>query len=203
MEGRVAVLVSGSGTNLQALLDDPAIRPHLALVLSDRPNVKALDRAEQAGIEAAVIEPDGFADRADFDRTVLELFGDRGIDILVSAGYMRLLGSPVLDVYGGRWVNVHPALLPSFPGMHGVRDALAHGVKVTGVTVFLVDEGVDTGPIVSQEVVEVMPDDDWDSLEVRIHAAEHRLLPAAVLALIEGRLQVDGRHVRVREPNDG
>lgn len=203
MEGHVAVLVSGSGTNLQALIDDPAIRPHLALVLSDRPNVKALDRAEQAGVETAVIEPDGFDDRADFDRAVLELFQARGIDILVSAGYMRLLGSPVLDAYGGRWLNVHPALLPSFPGMHGVRDALAYGVKVTGVTVFLVDEGVDTGPIVSQEVVEVMPDDDWDSLEVRIHTAEHRLLPAALRALIEGRFQVDGRHVRIREPNDG
>jgi len=203
MGGRVAVLVSGSGTNLQVLLDDPAIRPHLALVLSDRANVKALDRAEQADIEAVVIEPDGFADRADFDRAVLDLFGDRGIDILVSAGYMRLLGSPVLDAYGGRWLNIHPALLPSFPGMHGVRDALAYGVKVTGVTVFLVDEGVDTGPIVSQEVVEVMPDDDRDSLEVRIHTAEHRLLPAALLALIEGRLHVEGRQVRVREPSDG
>ena len=203
MGGRVAVLVSGSGTNLQVLLDDPTIRPHLALVLSDRANVKALDRAEQADIEAVVIEPDGFADRADFDRAVLDLFGDRGIDILVSAGYMRLLGSPVLDAYGGRWLNIHPALLPSFPGMHGVRDALAYGVKVTGVTVFLVDEGVDTGPIVSQEVVEVMPDDDRDSLEVRIHTAEHRLLPAALLALIEGRLHVEGRQVRVREPSDG
>ncbi len=203
MEGRVAVLVSGSGTNLQALLDHSAIRPHLALVLSDRPNVKALDRAEQAGIEATVIEPERSADRADFDRAVLEFLKDRGIDILVSAGYMRLLGAPVLDAYGGRWLNVHPALLPSFPGMHGVRDALAYGVKVTGVTVFLVDEGVDTGPIVAQEMVEVMPDDDWDSLEVRIHAAEHRLLPAALLALIEGRLKVDGRHVLVRGSSDG
>ena len=202
MEGRVAVLVSGSGTNLQALLDDPEIRPHLSLVLSDRPNVKALDRAEQAGIEAAVLQPEGFADRADFDRAVLGLFRDRAIDILVSAGYMRLLGTPVLGVYGGRWLNVHPALLPSFPGMHGVRDALAYGVKVTGVTVFLVDDGVDTGPVVSQEAIEVMTDDDWDSLEVRIHAAEHRLLPAALLALIEGRLHVDGRHVRIMERDD-
>jgi len=173
MEARIAVLVSGSGTNLQALLDDPVLRPHIALVLSDRPGVGALDRAREAGVEGA----------------------------LVSAGYMRLLGKTVLDVYGGRWLNVHPALLPSFPGMHGVRDALAYGVRVTGVTVFLVDEGVDTGPIVSQEVVEVRPDDDWDSLEPRIHAAEHRQLPAAVRALIEGRLQVDGRLVRVREPD--
>ena len=202
MEVRIAVLVSGSGTNLQALLDDPVVRPHITLVLSDRPDVFSLDRARDAGVESAVIEPDAFPDRSDFDLAVLALLEDRRIDTLVSAGYMRLLGKPVLDVYGGRWLNVHPALLPSFPGMHGVRDALAYGVKVTGVSVFLVDEGVDTGPIVAQEVVDVLPDDDWDSLEVRIHAAEHRQLPAAVRALIEGRLHVDGRQVRVQDGAD-
>jgi phosphoribosylglycinamide formyltransferase 1 len=203
MEARIAVLVSGSGTNLQALLDDPVVRPHIALVLSDRPGVFSLDRARRADIESAVIEPDAFSDRSDFDLAVLALLEDRGIDTLVSAGYMRLLGKSVLDVYGGRWLNVHPALLPSFPGMHGVRDALVYGVKVTGVSVFLVDEGIDTGPIVAQEVVDVLPDDDWDSLERRIHAAEHRQLPAAVRALIEGRLHVDGRHVLVTETTDG
>jgi phosphoribosylglycinamide formyltransferase 1 len=202
MEARIAVLVSGSGTNLQALLDDPVVRPHIALVLSDRPGIRSLDRAREAGIESAVIEPDGFHDRSDFDLAVLALLEGRGIDTLVSAGYMRLLGKQILDVYGGRWLNVHPALLPSFPGMHGVRDALAYGVKVTGVSVFLVDEGVDSGPIVAQEVVDVRPDDDWDSLEARIHAAEHRQLPAAVRALIEGRLRLDGRHVRIRETID-
>jgi phosphoribosylglycinamide formyltransferase 1 len=202
MGARIAVLVSGSGTNLQTLLDDPLIRPHIALVLSDRPGVRALGRARDAGVESAVIAPEGFSDRSDFDLAVLGLLEERRIDTLVSAGYMRLLGKRVLDVYEGRWLNVHPALLPAFPGMHGVRDALAYGVKVTGVTVFLVDEGVDTGPIVTQEVVEVLPDDDWDSLETRIHAAEHRQLPAAVRALIEGRLQVDGRHVRVWEAAD-
>jgi len=199
VDARIAVLVSGSGTNLQALLDDPAIRPHVALVLSDRPGVRALDRAAGAGVDTAVIEPGGFPDRSDFDLAVLRLFEERGIDTLVSAGYMRLLGKPVVDVYGGRWLNVHPALLPSFPGMHGVRDALEYGVKVTGVTVFLVDEGIDTGPVVSQEAVEVFDEDVWDSLERRIHAAEHRLLPAAVRALIEGRIEIEGRHVRVRD----
>jgi phosphoribosylglycinamide formyltransferase-1 len=199
MEARIAVLVSGSGTNLQALLDDPVIRPHIALVLSDRPGVRSLDRARDTGVEGAVIEPDDFPNRSDFDLAVLELLVERRIDTLVSAGYMRVLGKRVLDVYEGRWLNIHPALLPSFPGMHGVRDALAYGVRITGVTVFLVDEGVDTGPIVAQEVVEVLPEDDWDSLEVRIHAAEHRQLPAAVRALIEGRLQVEGRLVRTRE----
>jgi phosphoribosylglycinamide formyltransferase-1 len=203
MEARVAVLVSGSGTNLQALLDDVAIRPHVTLVLSDRPGVRALERAREAGVEPLVIQPGDFDDRSSFDLAVVRALRDRGIDTLVSAGYMRLLGAPVIDVYGGRWLNIHPALLPAFPGMHGVRDALAHGVKITGVTVFLVDEGVDTGPIVSQEAVEVLASDDWDSLEARIHDVEHRLLPAAVRALIEGRLHVQGRMARVREAVDG
>jgi phosphoribosylglycinamide formyltransferase 1 len=103
----------------------------------------------------------------------------------------------VLDVYEGRWLNVHPSLLPAFPGMHGVADALAYRVKVTGVTVFLVDEGMDTGPVVLQEAIEVRDDDDWDSLEARVHEVEHRLLPAATAALVEGRLHVEGRTVRI------
>jgi phosphoribosylglycinamide formyltransferase 1 len=199
MEARIAVLVSGSGTNLQTLLDDPVIRPHISLVVSDRPGVRSLERAHDAGVEGAVIDPKDFPDRSDFDLAVLALLEDHRIDTLVSAGYMRLLGKGVLEVYEGRWLNIHPALLPSFPGMHGVRDALAYGVKITGVTVFLVDEGVDTGAIVAQEVVDVLPDDDWDSLEARIHAAEHRQLPVAVRALIEGRIHVEGRQVRVGE----
>ena len=197
MGGRVAVLVSGSGTNLQALLDDPAVRPSIAFVLSDRPGVRALERAATAGVDAAVIEPAAFPDRGSFDRAVLEELESRGIDLVVSAGYMRLLGPAVSRAYEGRWLNVHPALLPSFPGMHGVRDALAYGVKVTGVTVHLVDEGTDTGPVVLQEALEVGPDDTWDTLEPRIHELEHRLLPRAVRALLEGRLVVQGRAVRI------
>jgi phosphoribosylglycinamide formyltransferase-1 len=194
---RIAVLVSGSGTNLQALLDDPVCGPRIALVLSDRPGVKSIERAESHGVDWAVLEPTDFGDREAFDRAVVDLLNERGVDVLVSAGYMRLLGPEVLEAYGGRWLNVHPSLLPSFPGMHGVSDALAHGVKVTGVTVFLVDEGMDTGPIVLQEAIEVFDDDDWDSLEARVHEVEHRLLPEATAALIEGRIRVEGRFVRI------
>jgi phosphoribosylglycinamide formyltransferase-1 len=197
MGERIAVLVSGSGTNLQALLDHPVCGPRIALVLSDRLRVKALERAESHGVESAVLDPKDFDGRASFDRAVADLLRDRGVDVVVTAGYMRLLGPAVLDAYGGRWLNVHPSLLPAFPGMRGVADALDYGVRVTGVTVFLVDEGMDSGPVVSQEAIEVHEDDDRDSLEARVHEVEHRLLPAATAALVEGRIRVDGRKVTI------
>src|SRR2546428_12714777 len=199
MDARIAVLVSGSGTNLQSLLDDPTIRPHVALVLSDRPAIRALERAADARVETLVIEPARFGDRDAFSRAVAEELERRAIDVLVSAGYMRLLGPEVVKRWHHRFLNVHPTLLPSFPGMHGVRDALAYGVKTTGVTVHFVDDGVDSGPIVFQESVVVRDDDSWDTLESRIHEIEHRLLPAAVLALLAGRIAIDGRHVRIEE----
>ncbi len=197
MGARLAVLVSGGGTNLQALLDDPRIAPHVALVLSDRPGIGALERAEAAGVPTAVVEPTG--DRASLSREVAAALQAHGIDAVVSAGYMRVLGPEVVAPFRDRWLNVHPALLPSFAGMHGVGDALAYGVKLTGVTVHLVDEGIDTGPIVLQEAVEVRDDDDWDSLEGRIHEVEHRLLPRAVRALLRGGLIREGRSVRIEE----
>jgi phosphoribosylglycinamide formyltransferase-1 len=197
MGGRVAVLVSGSGTNLQALLDDPAIRPHVELVLSDRPAIRALERAAAAAIETVVIEP-GFG-RGALSAAVADALTRRGIDVIVSAGYMRVLGSPVVDRWRDRWLNVHPALLPSFPGIHAVADALAAGVKVTGVTVHLVDAGVDTGPIVLQEAIAIRANDDWDALEVRVHEVEHRLLPRAVRALLQDRLVIHDRIVEIKE----
>jgi formyltetrahydrofolate-dependent phosphoribosylglycinamide formyltransferase len=197
MGGRVAVLVSGSGTNLQVLLDDPAIRPHIVLVLSDRPGVRALERADEAAIETLVIEPAG--GRAALSAAVADALTERGVDVIVSAGYLRVLGSPVVERWRDRWLNVHPALLPSFPGTHAVADALAAGVKVTGVTVHLVDAGVDTGPVVLQEAIAIRPDDDWDSLEPRVHEVEHRLLPRAVRALLEDRLVIHDRVVEIRE----
>jgi phosphoribosylglycinamide formyltransferase-1 len=197
MGERIAVLVSGSGTNLQALLDHPVCGSRVALVLSDRSDVKALERAETHGVESAVLRPESFEGRERFDRAVADLLADRGIDVVVTAGYMRLLGGAMLEAFGGRWLNVHPSLLPAFPGMHGVADALAYGAKVTGVTVFLVDEGVDTGPVVMQEAIEVRDGDDLDSLEARVHEVEHRLLPAATAALVEGRIRVDGRTVTI------
>jgi phosphoribosylglycinamide formyltransferase-1 len=197
MDARIAVLVSGSGTNLQALLDDPVTGPMIAVVVSDRTGVRALERASERGVESLVLSTRDHPDREAFSAVVRDELLRRDIDVVVSAGYMKVLGSAFFEAFAGRFLNVHPALLPSFPGAHAVSDALEWGAKVTGVTVHLVDEQVDHGPIVSQEAVEIAVGDDWDSLEARIHEVEHRLLPAAVRAFVEGRLKVEGRLVHV------
>ena len=197
MDARIAVLVSGSGTNLQALLDDPFTGPRIALVVSDRPGVRALERAAERGVESLVLSTAEHPDRESFSAAVRDELLRRDVDVVVSAGYMKVLGVAFFDAFAGRFLNVHPALLPSFPGAHAVADALEWGAKVTGVTVHLVDEQVDHGPVVFQEAVAIHDADDWDSLEARIHEVEHRLLPSAVRALVEGRLKVEGRRVHV------
>jgi phosphoribosylglycinamide formyltransferase-1 len=146
-----------------------------------------------------VVDPAAHGDRASYDRELLELLRARSIDVVALAGFMRLVGPELVRAFDGRMLNVHPALLPAFPGTTSVADALAWGVKVTGVTVHFVDEDVDHGPIVFQEALPVLSDDDWDSLEARVHEVEHRLLPAAVRAVGEGRVVLDGRRVRVFE----
>ena len=198
-EARLAVLASGGGTNLQALLDHPVVGPWVVLVASDREDAHALDRARARGVETAFLDPRRHPDRAAFDRALLELLREREIEVVALAGFMRIVGPELVRAFEGRLLNVHPALLPAFPGTASVEDALAWGVKVTGVTVHLVDAEVDHGPIVLQEALAVLPDDDWDSLEARVHEVEHRLLPAAVRALVEGRLVVEGRRVRILE----
>jgi phosphoribosylglycinamide formyltransferase-1 len=200
---RVAVLASGAGTNLQALLDDPEVGPSVVLALSDRADAGALERARARSIEAVHVDPARSRDRAAFDREVLEILREREIDLVALAGFMRIIGTELVGAFRGRMLNVHPALLPSFPGTQAVADALDWGVKVTGVTVHFVDEEVDHGPVVFQEAIEVLPDDDWDALEARVHEVEHRLFPAAVKALADGRLVVEGRNVRVLQETPG
>lgn len=203
VDARVAVLASGSGTNLRAMLDDPVVGPWVALVVSDREDAYALERARARGVAAVFVDPKAYADRAGYDRAVLAALKEHDIGFVAMAGFMRILGPELVHAYAGRILNLHPALLPSFPGAHGVRDALAWGVKVTGVTVHLVDEELDHGPIVAQEAVRVLPGDDWESLEERIHETEHRIYPKAVRALVEGRLKIEGRIVHVlEEPAD-
>lgn len=196
-EARVAVLASGEGTNLQALLDDPVVAPWIVLVLSDREQARALERARARGIRAEHLDPGGYEDRASYDRAVVDLLRSDGVDLVALAGFMRIVGPELVAAFEGRMVNVHPALLPAFPGTSAVADALDWGVKLTGVTVHLVDEQVDHGPVLFQEAIQVNDDDTWDSLEARVHEVEHRLLPAAVRALAEGRAIVEGRRVRV------
>jgi len=180
------VLASGTGSNLQALLDDPVVGRAIRLVISDRAEAKALDRARSAGIEAVHLDPKDYEDREAHDRALVELLQDRGVDVVCLAGYMRILTPAFVRAYWERTVNIHPALLPAFPGAHAVRDALAAGVKTTGCTVHLVDEEVDHGPILAQEAVPILEDDDETSLHARIQEAEHRLYPAVVRRLLEG-----------------
>ena len=199
---RLAVLASGTGSNLQALLDDPVTGPAVALVVSDRADAKALDRARSAGAEAVHLDPKGYPSREAHDEALAALLADRGIGGICLAGYMRILTAAVVRPFWTRMLNVHPSLLPAFPGAHAVRDALAWGVKVTGCTVHLVDEEVDHGPIVAQETVAVLEDDDEATLHARIQEAEHRLYPRAARLLVEDRLRLDGRRVLTIRPPD-
>ncbi|WP_421743634.1 phosphoribosylglycinamide formyltransferase [Cellulomonas sp.] len=198
--GRLVVLVSGTGSNLAALLaahDDPAYGARVVAVVADRSGIRALDIAREAGIPTAVVSLKDFDDRAAWDAAVTETVAVFSPDLVVCAGFMKLFGSAFLGRFGGRIVNTHPALLPSFPGAHGVRDALAHGVKVTGCTVMVVDEGVDTGPILAQAAVTVEPDDDEATLHERIKAVEQGLLVEWVGRIARGGLRVDGRRAIV------
>jgi phosphoribosylglycinamide formyltransferase-1 len=196
----IAVLCSGSGTNLQAIIDAVkagAIKAKIALVVSDNKDAFALERARRAGIETVVINRKDYKARRDFDLRIVEELRKRGVELVVLAGYMRLLSPEFISAYRNRIMNVHPALLPSFKGTHGIKDALAHGAKITGATVHFVEEELDDGPIILQSAVEIMPGDTEDTLLERVHREEHRIFPEAIRLFAEGRLKVDGRVVRI------
>ena len=197
---RLVVLVSGAGTNLQALLDaciDPAYGARVVAVGADRDGIEGLARAERAGVPTFVHRVKDFGSRAAWDAAVTESCASYHPDLVVSAGFMKLAGAAFLDSYGGRYLNTHPALLPSFPGMHGAADALEHGVKVTGATLFVVDAGVDTGPIVAQTVVPVEDDDTVESLHERIKAAERVMLVESIGRLVREGFTIEHRKVRI------
>ena len=193
------MLASGKGTNLQALLDDQEVGPQVDLVVSDRVDAPALDRARARDIETVHLDPASFPTRRAHDEALATLLRDRATDVVVLAGYMRVLGPEVVEAFAGRILNIHPSLLPAFPGVRAIAEAIDYGVRVTGVTVHLVDELLDHGPVVAQESVQVQPGDTAETLERRIHEVEHRLLPAAVAALLGGRVHVEGRVVQVEE----
>lgn len=199
---KLGVLVSGRGTNLAALLAAEArgqLAPGtIAVVISNRPRVPALAIAAQAGKPARVLDHQGFGgDRAGFERALLAELAGYGVEAVVLAGFMRVLTTTFVSAFPRRIVNTHPALLPAFPGVDAPAQALAHGVKLSGVTVHFVDDGVDTGPIIAQRAVPVLADDDADALHHRIQREEHALLPAVVRALAAGRLVCDGRRVTI------
>jgi len=199
---RVGVLVSGRGSNLQALLDASASSDYPAevvVVISNRERAAALDRARGAGIEALYVNPKDFADREAFDLALVRELSARRVGLVCCAGFMRILSPAFTRAFAGRAMNIHPSLLPSFPGLHAQRQALDQGVKVAGATVHFLDAGaVDTGPIILQSTVPVHADDTEDTLAERILAEEHRLYPEAVRLFAEGRLAIDGRRVTVR-----
>lgn len=189
------MLASGSGSNLQALIDDPEVRPHIRLVVSDRERAGALERARRAGIDTALVRWEDHPDRTAFSMALADLVEEAGAKGVVLAGFMRILAPGFIERFPNRILNVHPSLLPAFPGARAVDDALHHAVKVTGVTIHFVEEEVDTGPIVAQRSIPVLPDDTEASLHARIQTEEHRLYPEVVAAFVSGRLSVEGRRV--------
>jgi phosphoribosylglycinamide formyltransferase-1 len=201
----IGILASGSGTNMEAIaraIDDGEVPARIAVVISDNPDAFALERARRRGIPTMVILPSDYPDRASYDHAVTATLRDEEVDLVVLAGYMKLAGKELVAEFRGRMMNIHPALLPSFPGTHGVGDALEYGVKVSGVTVHFVDEGLDTGPVIAQEAVPVEEGDDAESLHNRIHQAEYRVYPRAIRLFAEGRLVIEGRKVVVLPPTD-
>lgn len=197
MRARLVVLVSGSGTNLQALLDAEQEAYEVVGVVSDRPDAAALARAAAAGVVTTVVDPANFPTRVAWDEALAEAVVGLRPDWIVCAGFMRILGSPTLDAFPDRVINTHPALLPAFPGAHGVRDALAYGVRVTGCTVHLVDSGVDTGPILAQAPVEIRDGDDESTVHERIKVVERGLLVAMVIRLCREGCTVVDRKVTI------
>jgi phosphoribosylglycinamide formyltransferase 1 len=201
---RVAVLLSGEGTNLQAILDTVHGREGIEVVgvVSSKHGARGLDRARRAGVETAVFAIEDHADRPTRDAAMGDWLEARDVELIVLAGFMEILGIDFIRRFGGRIVNVHPALLPAFAGVRAIEQAIEHGVKVMGVTVHFVDEGVDSGPIILQEAFEVPQSRDAEEIEERIHAIEHRLLPRVVRLIAAGAVSVDRdnpRLVRIEE----
>ena len=204
---KIAVLVSGSGTNLQTLIEqlhqDETSGIKIAAVISDRRKAYALTRAKLAGIPTHVVRTQDFANRLDFDAEISKIIEHYAVELIVLAGFMKLFQPPFVQKYRNRILNVHPTLLPAFPGAHPVADTLAYGVKIAGVTVHFVDEDVDSGPIIAQSAVPVLDTDDEESLHNRIQVEEHKLYPEAIKWFAQGRLKIEGRKVIVESSESG
>lgn len=199
---KIGVLASGSGSNLQTLIDqlhrDESCEIEISVVISDRKKAYALTRAKNARIPSYIVEVQDFPDRHAFDEKISELLDAHAVELIVLAGFMKLLQPTFVQKYSNRILNIHPALLPAFPGAHPVTDTLAYGAKVSGVTVHFVDEGMDTGPIIAQKSVPVFDDDDEESLHARLQVEEHKLYPTVIKWYAENRIGFAGRKVIVK-----
>lgn len=197
---RLGVLISGNGTNLQAIIDRCAagdLQAEVGCVISNRADAFGLQRAANHAIPAIFLNHRDFADRAEYDAALVQLLNDYRVDLVILAGFMRIVTPVLLDAFPNRVMNIHPALLPAFPGLDAQKQTLEYGAKVSGCTVHFVDAGTDTGPIILQATVPVREDDTVESLSERIHHEEHQLYPAAIQLFAQGRLQVEGRRVRI------
>lgn len=197
---RLGVLASGGGTNLQSIIDrceDGSLDAEIVLVLSNNPEAGALQRAKRHRLTSLCIDHRQFSSREDFDGALIKALQERGVELVVLAGFMRLISPVFLAAYPQRIINIHPALLPAFPGLHVQRKALEYGARFSGCTVHFVDDGVDTGPIIIQAVVPVLEDDTEETLAARILAQEHRIYPRAIQLIAENRVRVEGRRVKI------
>ncbi len=197
---RIGVLVSGSGTNLQTIIDrcqDGSLTAEITVVISNNPDAGALSRANKAGIPTLCINHRNFSRREDFDDAVVNALQKAGVELVVLAGFMRIITKTFIEAFPERVINIHPALLPAFPGLHVQQQALDYGARFSGCTVHLVDGGVDTGPIIIQAVVPILPDDTAETLAARILEQEHKIYPRAIQLIAEGRVHVKGRQVTI------
>jgi len=200
----IGVLVSGSGTNLQAIIEAikaGKIEGKICIVISDNPNAYAIKRAKKYNIKTQYINYKEFNNREEYDKKIISILKEKDCDLVVLAGYMKILTPYFINAYKNKIMNIHPALLPSFPGLHVQKKAIDHGVKVSGCTVHFVDEGLDSGPIIIQQVVEVKDDDTEESLVERILREEHRIYPRAIQLFSEGKLIIKGRRIFIKEVN--
>ena len=196
----IAVFASGRGTNFGAVIravKKGKIEANLALLVCDNPKAGAIGRAKRAGVKVALVKREEFLSKEDFENKILEHLEREAIDLIVLAGFMRLLGAGLIQKYKDRILNIHPAILPSFKGTRGIEDAFGYGVKVTGITVHFVDEKMDHGPIILQEAVKIKEDDTLESLEAKVHKAEHKIYPQAIKLFVEGKLKVIDRKVKI------
>jgi phosphoribosylglycinamide formyltransferase 1 len=196
----IGVLASGRGSNFQSIIDaieSGSLKAKIVLLITDNPNAFAVDRARKHGIEPLIMVPNQYGTRNEYYKAVVQELRIREVGLVVLAGFMRIIGKPLIEAYRDRVMNIHPALLPSFPGLHGQKQAQDYGVKISGCTVHFVDEGMDTGPIIIQAAVPVSCEDSEESLSERILKLEHKIFPEAIRLFSEGRLEVMGRKVKI------